>query len=217
MGHVGIVCGLASEAAAIGVRAAVSGASAEAAGREAARLAAEGAVALLSVGLAGALAPGLRPGDLLVPARVVERGGRAHAADAGLAAALGLAFEAQALLGSDELVADVAEKAALHAATGAVAVDMESHAVARAAAAVGLPFLAIRAIADPADAAIPPVARASVGADGRVRVAATLRALLRRPQDLPALLALGRASAAAHARLRRLDLARALAAAHLRP
>jgi nucleoside phosphorylase len=167
------------------------------------------------VGLAGALARGLAPGDVLVPARVVEAGGRAHGADAALAAALGLALEAQTLLGSDRLVATVADKAACHAATGAVAVDMESHAVARAAQAAGLPFLAIRVIADPADAAIPPAARASVGADGRVRVAATLLGLLRRPQDLPALLALGRASAVAHARLRALGLARALGSLHL--
>ncbi|WP_448582962.1 phosphorylase family protein [Thermaurantiacus sp.] len=217
MGHVGVVCGLASEAQALGVPAAVSGARAAAAQREASRLAREGAAALLSVGLAGALAEGLQPGDLLVPARVVEAGGRTHGADAGLAGELGFVLDARSLLGSDRLVASVADKAALFAATGAVAVDMESHAVARAAQAAGLPFLAIRVIADPADTAIPPCAHNSIGPDGRVKVAATLRALLRRPQDLPALLALGRASAVAHARLRALGLARALASLHLAP
>ncbi len=216
--RLGIVCGLASEASALGFPGlAVSGARPERADAQARELARQGAKALLSVGLAGALAPGLAPGDLLVPARVVTAEGRAFAADAGLAAALGLALDPCALLGSDTLVATVADKAALHAATGAVAVDMESHAVARAARATGLPFLALRVIADPADAAIPRAARASVRSDGKVDVVGTLLRLLARPQDLPALIALGRASAAAHARLRDLAprLARLAATAHL--
>lgn len=203
--RVGIVCGLASEAAALGLPGvAVSGARPEMAEAHARRLAAEGAQALLSVGLAGALAPGLAPGDLLVPARVVTAEGRGFEADAALAAALGLALDGRTLLGSDTLVASPADKAALHAATGAVAVDMESHAVARAAAAACVRFLALRVIADPAGAAIPPAARASVRSDGSVDIAGTLLRLLARPQDLPALVALGRASAAAHARLRQL-------------
>ncbi|MFN7174685.1 MAG: hypothetical protein ACK4MT_08280, partial [Thermaurantiacus tibetensis] len=84
--RVGIVCGLASEAAALGLPGvAVSGARPEMAEAHARRLAAEGAEALLSVGLAGALAPGLAPGDLLVPARVVTAEGRGFEADAALA------------------------------------------------------------------------------------------------------------------------------------
>lgn len=215
--RVGIVCGLASEAAALGIPGvAVSGARPEMAEAHARRLAAEGALALLSVGLAGALVPGLAPGDLLVPARVVTKGGETFAADAALAEALGLGLDPRPLLGADTLVASPAGKAARHAATGAVAVDMESHAVARAAAAAAVRFLALRVIADPADATIPPAARASVRSDGSVDVAGTLLRLLARPQDLPALVALGRASAAAHARLRQLApaLARLAVPAH---
>ena len=56
------------------VRVACSGGSAERARSEAARLVAEGAAALVSFGLAGGLAPELRPGDLLLPETVRSAG-----------------------------------------------------------------------------------------------------------------------------------------------
>ncbi|MFQ3596660.1 MAG: hypothetical protein SNJ63_11195 [Sphingomonadaceae bacterium] len=201
MGHVGFVCGLRSEAAALGLPAAVSGARPDLAEAHARRLADEGAGALVSFGVAGALAPGLAPGDLLVPAVVVEACGRRYQAGAAFARTLGLPAPAGTLLGSDRLVATAADKAGLAGATGASAVDMESHRVARVAEERGLPFLAIRAIADPASAAIPAAAQDSVREDGSVRVTATLARLLLRPWQLPALLALGRHSALAHATL----------------
>lgn len=208
----GIVCGLRSEAEALGLPGvAISAARPERASAEAMRLAEAGATALLSVGLAGALAPGLHPGLLLVPGRVVLSDGRAFGVDSALARRLGFAPGDDALLGSDLLVPDAAAKAAAHAATGAIAVDMESHRVAEVAATRGLPFLVLRAIADPADLAIPPCAHDSVAPDGSVRVGATLAGLMRRPADLGALLALGRFSAAAHATLR--EVGRRLAAA----
>jgi adenosylhomocysteine nucleosidase len=180
----------------------VSGARPDTAEVEARRLAEAGAQALLSVGLAGALAPGLAPGMLLVPRAVVSGEGASHAVSAPLAERLGFRPGDGTLLGSDLLLADVAAKATANRASGALAVDMESHRVARVAAARGLPFLVLRAIADPCDQAIPPAARDSVAPDGSVRTLATMLGLLRRPQDLPALIALGRCSAIAHATLR---------------
>jgi hypothetical protein len=50
------------------------------------------------------------------------------------------------------------EKRAL-AASGAIAVDMESYAVAQAAAQAGVPWLALRAIVDPAGTSLPAFAR----------------------------------------------------------
>ncbi|WP_448586667.1 phosphorylase family protein [Thermaurantiacus sp.] len=198
----GIVCGLASERGALGIpAAAVAGARPERAQTEAERLIGAGAAALLSVGIAGALAPRLGPGTLLVPEAVLD-GRNRHRASPTLAAALGLPAPCGLLLGSEALVATPEAKAALHQATGAGAVDMESHRVARVAAAAACPFLAIRVIADPHDGVIPASVHMAVGPDGRIRLAATLLALARRPADLPALIRLARASARAHAGLR---------------
>ncbi len=74
-----------------------------------------------------------------------------------------------------EPACSVAAKATLRAASGALAIDMESAAVAEAAAEAGVPFLVLRVIADPADRAIPPVALHGVAPDGSRRPWAVLR------------------------------------------
>ena len=107
------------------------------------------------------------------------------------------------IAGSDALLLDPAAKVTLRAHTGAAAVDMETHRIAAAAAQAGLACLAVRAISDPADRALPALAADALGPHGRPRVRAVALGLLRRPSDLPALLAAGRDSRAALAVLRR--------------
>jgi len=205
---VGVIVGVQAEArclAGLGVLVGCSGARPARLRAEAARLLGAGVQGLVSFGLAGALVSELAPGELVVAEAVVLPDGRRLAVDADwrrrLVAVVG--GGGGTLAGSERLVASAAAKAALHAATGACAVDMESHVVAGAAAAAGLPFVLVRAIADPSGRAIPPSARHALGADGEVRPAAVLAGLLRRPQDLAALLRLGRDSARAFATLRR--------------
>ncbi len=70
--------------------------------------------------------------------------------------------------------------------------DMESHAVARVASKAGLPFLVLRAIADPAHRAVPISAVGGLGPDGHTRTLAVLGNLLLRPWELPDLLRLSR-------------------------
>ncbi|MEX1204149.1 MAG: hypothetical protein WEB85_02750 [Dongiaceae bacterium] len=210
MSRIGIVTGLAAEAAwarrAAGPAALVACAGGDAA-RAAARLIEAGAGALLSFGLAGGLDPSL-PSGYLVVAECVIAGGRRIAVDAAwrerVAAEprLGPRVVA-ALAGSDRPVLSVAAKRALFAATGAAAVDMESHAVAAAAAAAGVPFLALRAIADPAGRAVPAAALAGLDAEGRVRAGAILAELMRAPGLIPAFAALALDAARARAALRR--------------
>jgi adenosylhomocysteine nucleosidase len=209
--RIGVITGLRAEARCLeglDVLVACSGARPERARAEAARLIAEGVTALVSFGLAGGLAPTLAAGDLVLAAAVALPGGWQVVTDAAWRGRLGKLLGGMrrcegTLAGSDRLVASPAVKAALHVSRGAGAVDMESHAVAAAAAAAGLPLLVIRAIADPCDRALPPVARKALGPQGELRPPALLGALLRRPQDLAALLRLGRDSARGFATLRR--------------
>ena len=153
----------------------------------------------MSFGIAGGLDPALSPGRL---------GGKieCHGAwrDELIAALASLSPLAAPLAGRDgAMIVTVAEKALLHARHGAAAVDMESHAVARVAARAGLPFAAVRAIADPADRALPGAALAGFGEHGEVRLAPVLRELLRHPGQLPAVLGVARDSRKAMAALRR--------------
>jgi hypothetical protein len=82
----------------------------------------------------------------------------------------------------------VEHKRRLHRDHGALAVDMESHGAARFAASYGLPFAALRAIADPQRRAVPEVAIAGFKPDGSADVLAVLRALSRRPGQLGGLI-----------------------------
>ncbi|MEE4209086.1 MAG: hypothetical protein V2I43_07465 [Parvularcula sp.] len=196
----GIVSGLSTEKKALGrysslVR--LSGADASRAYDAARQLAEGGAELLVSAGLAGALDPALEPGALLLPRRVVTSAGavyetypvRPH-------------MTSGDILGSDGIIFSAEEKRSLFTATGAAAVDMESHAVAKAAREASVPFVVIRAVADPAGQALPRAARNAVGPDGEVRTLRTILSLLKRPGDLPDLLRLGRQAAAALETLR---------------
>jgi hopanoid-associated phosphorylase len=202
---VGVVTGSSVEARCLrgqDVRIACSGGSAERARMEATRLVAEGAAALVSFGLGGGLAHEQRPGDLLLPETVRIAGAAAWSVapiwrervHAGLIAG-GLRPRAGAILGSERIVATTADKRALFEATDAQAVDMESHEVAAVAVAAGLPFLIIRALADPYDHVIPQVAREALRPDGRVRLQGLLGGLFRERGGAMALLALACQSA----------------------
>jgi adenosylhomocysteine nucleosidase len=209
---IGVVTGSRAEACCLrglGVAVACSGARPAQARAETARLIARGAEGLVSFGLAGGLAPPAASGDLVLADAVVLPEGARITTDSAwrqhLMAALRAAGRPHlaAVAGSDRLLTTVAAKRALFEATGALAVDMESHVVATAAAAAGRPFVVIRAIADRHDQALPGAAAVALGPSGEVRLRALTRALLERPGDLPALLRLAGQSGRALAVLRR--------------
>lgn len=161
-----------------------------------------GAGALLSWGVAGALDPGVRCGSAVLATQVR----RAAADDAPapqwtcdvawrerLAVALAGHVEVvqSTLLTSERPVASVQDKALLFQATQAAAVDMESAAVAEAAAQHGLPFMALRIIVDTAHDSVPESVLRAFAADGaRGSPARRLAHLMRAPADWAALLRL---------------------------
>jgi hopanoid-associated phosphorylase len=148
-----------------------------------------GAPAIVSFGIAGALNSHLTAGDWVVATGVMS-GDRSIETDIEWSSRL-----MQRLPGAElGAIATVAEpvlyprnKRRLHRDTGAIAVDMESFQAAALAEELGVPFAAVRVIADPLNREIPPAARLGLRADGTVAVAAVLRSLLRRPSQLPSL------------------------------
>jgi hopanoid-associated phosphorylase len=196
---------------------AMSGGDPARARAEAARLVERGCALLLSYGFAGALEPRLKPGTIVVPERVVSEDGGIWTIDRArcdrLVSALVHVTGRQAVargtvLGSDHVLATRGAKTAAHDAHGAVAVDMESHALAAAASAAGRAFAVLRVVLDPARQAIPSAAMAGLRKDGSTAVGPIALALLRRPHQLPSLLRLG-----LHSRRARAALAAATAAA----
>jgi hopanoid-associated phosphorylase len=172
-----------------------------------------GASGVVSFGTAGGLAPDLEPGTLVIADAVEGPFGRI-ATDAAwterLAAALAASpLAARVRRGVEASVAapltGASEKASLHGSTGALAVDMESHLAAAAAAARGLPFAVCRAIVDPAWRSLPKAAMAGLRDDGTTAVLPVLRELVREPSQLGGLL---RVAADAKAARQSLSVAR---------
>ncbi|MGF1457188.1 MAG: hypothetical protein ACFB6R_17650 [Alphaproteobacteria bacterium] len=210
---IGIVCGLKSEAQAIGpiadigaIRIAVSGAHAERARERARALVRDGARALVSFGVSGGLSATVQPGELLVGTEIV-RVPEGHtwclsqdllSALSTCAAAAGFTLAEARLAGSDVLIDNVAVKRQLASDYAVHAVDMESHAVAEVAAEAGLRCAAIRAVADPWDRAMPPSVAGAVAEDGSIRTLSVLRTAAGRPKDWLDLVRLGRENKAAH-------------------
>jgi adenosylhomocysteine nucleosidase len=152
-----------------------------------------GARGIISIGIAGALAPGLRAGDWVV-ADAILADGESLSTDASWTERLVARLSEVAkglLLGVDAIVAEAAQKADLHRTTGALAVDMESHIVARVARHHRLAFAAARVVCDPAHRALPPAARVGMKLDGRMDLPAVLQSLLAEPSQLPTLILTG--------------------------
>jgi adenosylhomocysteine nucleosidase len=195
---IGVVVGMAAEARIarqLGWRIAVGGGTATGAERAARELIERGARALISLGLAGGLDPALRPGTVIVPSAVID-GEHRYPTDPRLSQILGGATP-HLLLAAQTVVASAAEKRRLHGATGAAVIDLESGAVARAAAAHGIPFAALRVTCDPAQRSLPPAALAALDPHGAVAIRRLLVSLLMQPAQIPALLALAREATAA--------------------
>lgn len=160
------------------------------------RLAARGVAGLVSFGLAGGLDPALPAGAIVVPVAVLDGADR-YPTDPALSSRFGDGGGGGTLLAAGRVVAEAASKAALFARTGALAVDLESGAVARVAARHGLAFAVLRAVCDPASRTLPPAALVALGAGGAILPFRVAGAVLRRPGQIPALIALARDAAAA--------------------
>jgi adenosylhomocysteine nucleosidase len=222
--RLGIVTGLVREAACLKVgarrlppkgRPLIFAAAGEAgAAEDAARqMIAEGATGLVSFGIAGGLDPSLGPGVVVIADRVIAPDGASYPCHDPWVARLMQAdgsFDSGAVMGSDVAVMTAARKAALYRSHGALAVDMESHAVARAAKAAGVPFIAVRAVGDPAGRSVPRSALAGLSPDGRTHALPVLRALIKNPRDIPAIYRLARDTNTALAALKRVAAGRFL-------
>jgi nucleoside phosphorylase len=277
----GVVTGLKSEAKllqGLGLACVSTGGQAREARRKLDRLIAEGATGLVSFGIAGALSPDLKNGDLIiaetvandigevwqthlpwvdgllssieptrngrqdnVPHHAAARRSEGHSATAPLwsserdlsedplivpptptvtpalsrgpsekqaRAAKWIPAQGRddgrsgvrvgAILGLDRMLSSPQEKADAFARSAALAIDMESHHVARAASERNLPFTAIRAISDQADEVLPAIMATFVDTDGKTKMSAVFAALILGRVKIGELLQAGGASKRAH-------------------
>ena len=174
--------------------------NAEAAAR---RLLDEASVAAaLALGVAAGLSPQLQTGDLIVGDRVILHRGdgtprQTFPCDAELQEwALtvirrsGDRYQHGPIVTVDQIVLPAAEKRGLAAESGALAVDMESAAIASAASAHGVPFLAIRGILDPVQEDLEIAFHQFLDGRGEPRPLPLIRYLVTHPLAVPRLVGL---------------------------
>jgi adenosylhomocysteine nucleosidase len=144
---------------------------------------------IVSFGVAGGLAPQLRPGTCVIGSAILSGSKRMPTNQKWSRQLLQTFPDAVSgmIMGVTAPVSDPRDKRALHLNTGAIAVDMESHVVATVGAAHGLPVAAMRVITDPAERALPASAVAAMRPNGTTNIGAMIRAMLMRPREIPAL------------------------------
>jgi len=209
---IGVIAALPAEARTVSERSGagarrvlVSGVGAVAAGRAAVALLAAGATGLVSWGTAAGLGDDVASGTIIVATGVVASGASTarRSPDAGawadrlaavLAARIASPDGAPAPLVRRGLVADPAgvlrtpaEKRRLAAVAGAVIADMETAAIADAATAAGVPWLAVRAVADGVDVGLPVSILRAIDGEGQMRYGRLAQELLAHPVDALAL------------------------------
>ncbi len=154
----------------------------------------EGAEAMLSIGIGGALDSSFEVGDVVIASEVLRVRGRwetdreftDHLTRRLPGARVGPIY------GSDEMVLGAMDKAKLRGRGGALLVDMEGHVAAQLAKARGLPFAALRVVSDKAGVSLPSAVKAGLHPDGSTNLIGVLAALAKNPGQLGALIQVGR-------------------------
>jgi adenosylhomocysteine nucleosidase len=167
--------------------------------------------AALSLGVAGGLSPQLRTGDLIVGDRTIlqrdsrqvlyeEKASRLEnfPCDSGLQDAAVTVIRrwdsrywVGPILTVGRIVLTAEEKRHLAAESGAIALDMESAAIASAASACSVPFLAIRGVLDPIHEDLGAGFDQFLDERGEPQLLALIRYLMTHPSTLPHLVRLG--------------------------
>ncbi|HET8918047.1 MAG TPA: hypothetical protein VFN27_00025 [Xanthobacteraceae bacterium] len=165
-----------------------------------------GCRSIISFGVSGGLAPDLIPGDCVVASAIIDYPAVRPTDPLWSRKLAEMIPDARhgPIMGVNAVVSNPADKRKLHAFTRAVAVDMESHLVARLADAHGLAFAAVRVIIDPAHRAVPPAALLAMAPGGATDVSAMLREILARPSQVSPLMRLAGDAISARAALVRL-------------
>ncbi len=149
-----------------------------------------GCRSIISFGVAGGLAPHLRAGDWIVASSIIDAQQSRPTDQTWSKKMLGMIPGARhaPIVGVDSAVTDTTTKREMHVQTGAAAVDIESHLVARLASTHGLSFAAARVVIDPAHQFVPAAALAGMRPSGGTSIMAVMRELIVGPSQLVGLM-----------------------------
>ncbi|MBT8143714.1 MAG: hypothetical protein KJO55_03375 [Gammaproteobacteria bacterium] len=152
-------------------------------------LASAGVAGLVSWGTAGALDPRLTAGDCVLPQRV-QANGESYDADAAWSQRIAERLDSHVTLyrgvscSVDEVVPSAQAKQRLFSQTGALIVDNESAAIAAAARAHGIPWIAVRVVMDDAASTLPDFTWRTLDEQGFTNLGRITWHLVKHPADL---------------------------------
>jgi hopanoid-associated phosphorylase len=154
----------------------------------------DGAEAVISIGVGGALDPSLSVGDIVVGTEVLRPRSRWETDPVWTRRLLARLPGAKsgAVYGSNDMVVNTLDKAKLRAKGGAILTDMESHVAAKLAASRRLPFAVVRVVSDTAGFSLPSAVLAGLKPNGGMNLIGVLCTLARDPGQLQALMRVGR-------------------------
>lgn len=166
-------------------------------------LIAEGVVALGVSGVSGGLDPELEPGDMVLADSIIQENGdtcqqiwegNSKFVEISYAALIaeGIPVYRGPIITVQKAVLSARDKQALFTKINALAVDMESAAVAAAADKASIPFFALRTVCDAATRSIPIEIFDCLNQAGRVQLLHLFRMLLLRPSLVSDLLRMKR-------------------------
>jgi adenosylhomocysteine nucleosidase len=135
---------------------------------------------IISAGFAGALQPHMKTGDIVVADAVADTHGNELNVDLKMSPTGQGGLHVGRIVTTDEVVRTVEAKRELNSRFHAIAVDLESLAVAQVCSQTKTPFLAVRAITDDMSADLPPEILSLVGTTGTVRLGAAIGAAWKR-------------------------------------
>ena len=155
-----------------------------------------GANRLISWGCAAALVDYLTPGDLILAENLIDKNQQILACDSNWLSHTRetlkhLSLFQEPLVESQHIIGTAEGKQRLYIETQAIAVDMESAAIARIAKQHHCPFLLVRSIADTANMNLPQAIYHAMNAEGRVDISKLLLFILKKPSEIPGLIHLG--------------------------
>ncbi len=174
-----------------------SGAGPENASNAAQNLLDKGCSKLISWGCAAGLADGLLAGDLCLPELLISENRQyfpVHSEWQQQTMSL-LAYLQPIHSGpfctNNTIVSWSRDKKAIHQSTGAIALDMESAAIAKIAEQKSIPYLVIRVIADTASMNLPAAITKSLDEKGQINNNKLVLNIITNPRQIPDLIKLG--------------------------
>lgn len=139
---------------------------------------------ILSIGFAGGLLPEMRVGHIAVANCVVEASHPPLLLDLQMQSDPARGLFVGKFVTVNQIVRTVAEKRELADSSGAIAVDMESHAIGRVCQELQKRFMVVRVLTDDLTEDLPVEVLSVLGKTGSVRMGAVIGSLWKRPGSL---------------------------------